>query len=170
MVFFHSKCILYFHVFYFALLILWGALYYCGNNSTSSLFSFSLILFVLFLMLYYKVEAISNCNIAKFWLRPSYIFLFSLIIVNLQTIINVILGYETIGFYLDTTRYSQYLGKAYYLALIAVSSFIYGNALYTKKQKEHSYTKYWGVYFWVTLTVVSCVLYRYNKFCYRIGL
>lgn len=162
MVFFHSKCILYFHVFYFALLILWGALYYCGNNSTSSLFSFSLILFVLFLMLYYKVEAISNCNIAKFWLRPSYIFLFSLIIVNLQTIINVILGYETIGFYLDTTRYSQYLGKAYYLALIAVSSFIYGNALYTKKQKEHSYTKYWGVYFWVTLTVVSCVLFIIN--------
>lgn len=140
----------------------WGILYYYENNSSSSSLFFSLVLFILFLVLYFKVENILNYNIFTFWLRPSYIFLFSLIIVNLQTIINVILGYETIGFYLGTTRYSKFLGEAYYLALMAISSFIYGNALYTKKQKSYSYSKYWGVYFWVILTIVSFVLFVAN--------
>lgn len=156
-----SKWILYYHIVYFALLCSWVGLYYLDKTSSFSLV-FSLILLFFFLFLHFRVEVISDRSLVRFWLRPSYIFFISLIIVNLQTIINVILGYECLEYYLGTTQYSECLGKSYYMALIAISSFLYGNTIRIPTQGAHSYDKYWGLDFWIILTIVSLAFFVIN--------
>ena len=158
-----SSWIILFYLLYVLLTLFWGILYYSGESS--NYFNIpSLILFILFLVVYLKVEYILNNKVFRSWLRPTYVMLFSLIIVNLQTIANVLLEYEKISYYLGTVIYDDCFNKVYYLSLLAIISFMIGNVSYKYKCPKIQICKINKSIFsiWIIITVFCFIMFVLN--------
>ena len=134
------------------------------DNPFSFLYSCSIIALFLLCLVYYRIGVLREKKIFTLWVRPSYIFLLSLLIVNLQTIIDVLLGFGTISLHLETIRYSSVLGKSLFLGIIAISSFLFGNfiAKGTSFSLVEKYKKRPFLYFWVLCSVISFILFVVN--------
>lgn len=158
-----SNWIILFYLLYALLSIFWGILYY--TNESSDYFHIpSLIIFTLFVIIYFRVESILNYKIYCYWLRPSYVLLFSLVVVNLQTILNVILGYEKIGYYLGTIEYNDSFNQVYYLSLLALLSFMCGNISYRYRfNKSRVFFIDKKIYYiWIIITTLSFIMFVLN--------
>lgn len=158
-----SKWVIFFYILYVLLSTFWGILYYTNDKSDYFHVS-SLIIFILFIIVYFKVESILNYNVYRYWLRPSYVLLFSLFIVNLQTIINVILEYEHIGYYLGTIEYNDSFNQVYYLTLLALLSFMCGNISYRYRfhKSRIFYNKTKIYYLWIIIATFSFIMFVLN--------
>lgn len=104
------------------------------NENTSM--TISLLLFVLLVMLYFQNEKSQDRILFSNWIRPSYIVLIGLIIVNLQTIVNVLVGVASLSDYLKTPVYDIYIGKVLHLGLLSIAVFLFGNSIGEERFSE----------------------------------
>lgn len=117
-----------FNLFAFVVAFIFVLLYYVEGLSTQiSPYAWTAVtLFILLLVAYFVALRVRNKQVATYWFNPSYIVLFGLIVVNLQTIINVLLGYAPISSYLHTTSYDAYINEALFAGLFVITGFIIG--------------------------------------------
>lgn len=130
-----------------------------GQDSTYSVF-FILTFIQLF---FYFIIGINRENlIFTCWIRPSNIFILSLLIVNLQILLNSYLGLDSISAYLGTDKYSQFTGKTLIFGCIGINAFLIGNIqkIVPKQHKEHGDPS--GVLIWVILSVLIFILWFIN--------
>lgn len=117
-----------------------------------------------FAMFFFLVEeARYDKTLFSMWVKPSNLLLLSLLIVNLQIIISVWLGYEGISTYLGTDKYSGYIGKVLYLSLVGISAYLVGYSFCHGKTGTKSVGRN-NLYisFWCLLTLVCFILFLKN--------
>lgn len=118
---------MWFFMFSCACIFIYTLLYYNIIESGNNTYSISLVLFLLNLLFFFATGRKREKTLYTFWIRPSYILILCLIVVNLQNIVNVILEIAPISFYLKTNQYSNYVSRVLYLGLIAITAFLIGN-------------------------------------------
>lgn len=119
------------------------------------------ILFIIMLLLIIISYVYSRRFVTSSWVRPSYLLIFALLIVNFQTNLDVLFDFGNLNDYLRDVSYSKYFGKTFILSIIAVQSFVVGNAL-IKIRNCHSnniQSKDNNIYFWLVCMAVSFVLF-----------
>lgn len=112
-----------FTLFYVLILVVQ---YYLMDVMTDIIYGFNFLCLLGILMLFAKTEKQTNRDLFNHWVRPSNILTISLLIVNLQIIACVWLGYDTISNYLETTKYSNYIGKVFYAGLMGICCYLMG--------------------------------------------
>lgn len=112
-----------FTLFYVLILVVQ---YYLMDVMTDIIYGFNFLCLSGILMLFAKTEKQTNRDLFNHWVRPSNILTISLLIVNLQIIACVWLGYDTISNYLETTEYSNYIGKVFYAGLMGICCYLIG--------------------------------------------
>ncbi len=132
-----------FNIFAFIVSIVYAMLYYQESvisldqsSALSSLLVFGLVIIFYFIASYYK-----NKIVTTYWFNPSYIVLLGLIIVNLQTIINVLLDYAPLSSYLQTSNSDAYFNKALYASLLVITGFLIGCYNTTPYLRAYDYEK-----------------------------
>lgn len=100
-----------------------------------------LILFVIMLLIAILSYTCCNRYLTSSWFRPSYLFLFALIIVNFQTNIDVLINMGNLEEYLRDVSYNKYFGKTFLLSVISVLSFVFGNTLIKVRSDQSRYTQ-----------------------------
>ena len=130
---------------YFILIILFYVLilvvqYYLVDVMTGILYGFNFLFLLGILLLFVKIEKKTNRDLYSHWARPSNILAISLLIVNLQIIACVWIGYDTISNYLETTKYSNYISKVFYAGLIGICCYLMGYS-WTKHKVNAQSTK-----------------------------
>lgn len=101
--------------------------YNSTDNNYEYLYIPTICAFFIICALFIKCGINEEKEIYTFWIRPTYILLLGLIIVNLQTIINVLLGIGTISDYLNKSEYNDVFGKCLFLGILSIMGFIIGN-------------------------------------------
>lgn len=93
------------------------------------------------------------------WFNPSYLLLLCIIIVSLQTIINVMIGLAPFSTYMSAT-YQPYICKATYIGFISIVSYLLGNSLRIKPvQIRARWRKDYALIPWLILLLVFFVLF-----------
>lgn len=104
---------------------------YLFYNSTdenyASLYIPIICIFFILCALFIKCGISEEKDVYTFWIRPTYVLLTGLVIVNLQTIINVLLGIGTISDYLNKSEYNDVFGKCLFLGILSIMGFVIGN-------------------------------------------
>lgn len=122
-----------------------------------------LIVFFILLLIFFKSGFNKERDVYTFWIRPSYILLLCLVIVNLQTIINVLLEYGLLHEYLRASGYEAVFGKCLFIGVLSIVGFLIGNynthyPWKTTHRQESKNTIQW----WTVLMVVMFVLFIMN--------
>lgn len=129
---------------------------------------FAFSLFAALMVVFFVASRARNRQLTSYWFSPSYIVLFGLIVVNLQTIANVLLGYAPISSYLQTTSYDGYVNQVMFAGLLSVTGFIVGcyngmprhNLLSTRRLRQTAQMPNLKVF--VALLVLFFVLFVVN--------
>lgn len=127
----------------------------------AALFFGLLFLMILFFIKEYKIDP----QLFKSWAKPSNLFVLSFVIVNFQTIISVWLNYETIGTYLETSKYSGYIGKVLYCGLIGMTTYLLGYSYYNKrpvKNIKKGKIRNYNIHKWALLSLVVFLMFVVN--------
>ncbi len=124
----------FFDILYGSLVLLCTILYFSDNEGISfDVYKFMLLLFFIYLVFYFRVGLVQNRSLFGSLVLSSYILLLSLLIVNLQTILNVLVGLAPITYYVES-KYAPFFGKVFFIGIIAIASFMRGNLVtYSKK-------------------------------------
>lgn len=131
-----------FNIFAFIVSIVYAMLYQESVISLDQSFALSsLLVFGLVIILYFIASYYKNKIVTTYWFNPSYIVLLGLIIVNLQTIINVLLDYAPLSSYLQTSNYDAYFNKALYASLLVITGFLIGCYNATPYLRAYDYEK-----------------------------
>ena len=138
--------------------------YLLATKNDSVLFGVNFFGFFVAMFLFFVEEAKSDKTLFSNWVKPSNLLLLSLLIVNLQIIISAWLGYEGIGTYLGTDKYSGYIGKVLYLNLIGISAYWAGYSFCCGKTRIRSVSqnKNLCIRFWCGLTLICFILFLKN--------
>ena len=130
-----------------------------GQDKTYWIF---FILTLIQLIIYFIIGINKENKIYTFWVRPSNIFILSLLVVNLQILLNSYLELDNISTYLGTTKYSQYTGKTLIFGCIGINAFLIGNMFRVKSKNYRcsDFTK--GIALWTIFSVVIFVLWFVN--------
>ena len=125
------------------------------------LFSGLFLQVILFLIKEYS----TNSKLFASWVKPSNIFFLGYFIVNFQVILSAWMGYDTIETYLETTKYSAYIGKVLYCGLIGFTLYLLGYSS-TRKVSPHKTIpdKFinLNIFKWAFLSLVAFVLFVIN--------
>ena len=132
------------------------------GDGQSKIYWVFLILTIVQLIFYFIIGIYKEKDIYTFWVRPSNIFILSLLVVNLQILLNSYLGLDSISAYLGTDKYSQYTGKTLIFGCIGINAFLIGNMfkVHPKHNKCLCYPK--GVLLWVIFSVIIFLLWFVN--------
>lgn len=88
--------------------------------------SVSLIIFLFSILLYFYFLSKINKYIFKNWLSPSNFLLLGLIIVNLQSLLNIYFEFGDVGLYLENPNYENIKAKILYLSLLGINFYLLG--------------------------------------------
>ena len=132
------------------------------GEGQESIYWIFFILTGLQLFAYYLVGMRYEKIIYSFWVRPSNIFILSLLIVNLQILLNAYIGLDSISSYLGTERYSQYTGKTLIFGCIGINAFLIGNILKVRKKNFKVRNTLDGVGVWAILSIVTFIAWFIN--------
>lgn len=122
----------------------------------------SLSVFFVLLYLYYKVGARRDSVLYNSWLRPTYLLLISLLIVNFQSILNALMGLAPIEAYLKSSSYSSCAGSVLSLSLACTTSFLIGSNLVVKPFKFRNTRRVnsaLSLKIWTLLSIVFFILF-----------
>lgn len=114
------------------------------------------------LFVYYITGIRKEKRIFTFWVRPSNILILSLLIVNLQILLNSYLGLDSISTYLGTDKYSQYTGKALIFGCIGINAFLLGNTFKVQRNCSDVSNTPKGIVIWAILSVFIFVGWLVN--------
>lgn len=93
------------------------------------------------------------------WLNPSYLLLFGILIVALQTILNVTVGLAPFSVYISES-YEKYLTKATYIGFISVVTYLLGNCIKIRPiQIKAKWRMNYALSPWLVLMVVFFSLF-----------
>lgn len=110
--------------FYFILIVIYCLGYILDSESFLPLgWGFLIISIITFFI--YKKKKVNN------WFSPSYLLLLCIIIVSLQTIINVSIGLAPFSTYMRPT-YEPYICEATYIGFVSIISYLIGNCVRVK--------------------------------------
>lgn len=109
------------------------------------------------LFVYYFTGIRKDKEIFTFWIRPSNILILSLLIVNLQILLNSYLGLESISTYLGTDKYSQYTGKTLIFGCIGINAFLLGNTFKLRRKCFNSNYTSDGIVIWALLSACAFI-------------
>ena len=136
-----------------------------GSSGQEPLYWILFITIGVQLMYYFLLGFKRERILYSFWVRPSNIFILSLLIVNLQIILNVYLGLDSISSYLETCIYTPYVGKALIFGCIGISAFLLGNAIKTKQNITYraiSAPQKQTVFVWTLMSLLSFCVWVIN--------
>lgn len=133
----------------FLLLYLWAEVWIGWNY-------ISIILYIIQLILFFKVSINEKNDLRNVYIRPFFILLFSSLIVNLQSIINVLLDYGQFSDYNKGMRFlNPYMDRCLYIGLIELLLLTFGyinyhcfnkhyciKSIYSNSLKNTKYKKY----------------------------
>ncbi|MBD5585002.1 MAG: oligosaccharide repeat unit polymerase [Clostridia bacterium] len=129
-----------------------------GDTVSFILFSLTLIYFLLSL---YKFNPNRNQKIV--WLTPSNFLLLGLIIVNLQTLLNVYFNYGTLDFYLEAASNESMKDTVLYFSIIGFNFYFIGlESFKFDINKGHRNRKLTTISLWGYLTAIVFIYFLMN--------
>lgn len=141
-------------------------LFYTTNDNSNFLLSLSFLGLLILVITYFINEKNSNRILFSNWIRPSYIVLIGLLIVNCETILNVLVGLAPLSLYLRNTVFDPYMSKVQHLGIIAIAAFLLGNSVSTKSGLSFDAIKMRinspHMTVWCWLSVIFFCLFVYN--------
>ena len=151
-------------ILYFSILIANIILF--GIDKTGNMYAWygaTILVTLCYVLFVAKLNSVKYPRVYKNLTIPSYLVLLGLIIVNFQTVVNVVLGYAPIGEYLHSTAYDSVVGKVVFAGNIAVCTFAWSHHLYKPKPWLHtSIDKYNPHVLWPYLAFIAFVLFMLN--------
>lgn len=142
-------------------------LYLSESNNRLYLFHVPCIIGLIIQYVLYNIMGFKNePTIFKNWVRPSVILFLSLFIVNLQIVIDILYGHDTVINYLEDRRYSSYLGSVLFFGCLGISSFLLGNVFSIRNNnnqlnnKNKTLSSY--INLWTILALFSFILFIKN--------
>lgn len=159
------KQIFYLYSIFYILTVL--LLYLLEYNNRLNLFYIPILLGLLIQYALYTVKGFRyESAIFTNWVRPSVVITLSLIVVNLQIVIDVLCGHDTLSNYLADRRYSFYLGNVLFFGCLGISSFLLGNSICIKKKRSLQNVNCdiasCNITLWVILALLSFILFIAN--------
>lgn len=155
-----------FRVLAFIILVSELLFFYTSDDNSNLLLSLSFLGLLILVITYFINEKNSNRILFSNWIRPSYIVLIGLLIVNCETILNVLVGLAPLSLYLRNTIYDPYMSKVLHLGIIAIASFLLGNSISTKRGFNFDAIKMRinspHMTIWCWLSVIFFCLFVYN--------
>lgn len=117
---------------------------------------------VLVAVVAYFMHKKRQLGVVNNWLNPSYLLLLVIVIVSLQTIINISVGIAPFSTYMPST-YRPYLIQATYVGFISIIAYLCGNSvriahfrIISKRRREYVLTP------WLILLLIFFVLFLIN--------
>lgn len=141
--------------------LIWFAM--SNNTPITDLHIIPLLITFFIILLYILIEKKTDLGRENFWLRPSLLLLLSLVIVNLQIPINILIGLGNSSYYLESPRYAMCSGEVLVFGCIGIIAYILGYEYKCKKMPVENRTKNKRtVWIWVVLALLSFGLWCIN--------
>lgn len=159
-----------FKIFAYIFVVIQILLYLFFPSFDPTIGSFSLVFFGFILVLYFIEGKSVDKTLYTSWLRPTYLLLISLIIVNFQSIINALLHLAPMGDYLKNEVYAAYTSPVLSLSLACTTAFLIGNSHITKpftKRDDYTGNVQLTLNVWTLLATVFFILFVQNIDLYR---
>lgn len=150
-----------FYIYSIVVTFVYTILYLSDYNTPVSNWT-CLILTILQIVMYIKQGLRNNRQLYANWINPSNLVLIALLIVNFQTIINVLVGYDDFSAYVRSGNADSYLGSLTCLSALSIDAYLVGLTFRTRQKettpKEDNFQWVWP---WLVV-VVGLFIWFYN--------